>query len=55
MQLDQPADMPEEARGVVIEPIQEIAHDLSTLIAGMTDENRHGAIEMGPAIGREIW
>jgi antitoxin MazE len=53
--LDQPADMLEEAGKLVIEPIQKVTHDVSTLVAGITDENRHGAIEMGPAIGREAW
>ena len=55
LRLDQPVDVREEAGRIVIEPIQEAAYDLATLVAGITDENRHEAVEMGPPAGREIW
>ncbi len=53
--LDQPVDVREEAGRIVIEPIQEVVYDLATLVAGITDENRHEAAEMGPPVGREVW
>ncbi len=53
LRLDQPVDVREEAGRIVIEPIQEPAYDFATLIAGITDENRHEPVEMGPPVGRE--
>ena len=55
LRLDQPVDVREEAGRTIIEPIQEPAYDLATLLAGITDENRHDAVDMGPPIGREVW
>lgn len=55
LHLDQPVDVREEAGRIVIEPIHEPAYDLATLIAGITDENRHEPVEMGPPVGREVW
>jgi antitoxin MazE len=31
------------------------AHSLAELLAGVTPENRHGEIETGPSVGREVW
>lgn len=55
LHLDQPVDVREEAGRIIIEPIQEPAYDLATLLAGITDENRHEAVDMGPPVGREVW
>jgi len=55
MHLDQPVDVREEAGRIVIEPIWEKVYELDALVAGITDENRHGMIDMGPPIGREVW
>lgn len=55
LQLDQPVDVREEAGRIVIEPIREPAYDLATLLAGITEENRHEAVDMGPPVGREAW
>lgn len=55
LRLDQPVDVREEAGRIIIEPIQEPAYDLATLLAGITDENRHEAVDMGPPVGREVW
>ena len=55
LHLDQPVDIREEAGRIVIEPIREAAYDLATLVAGITEENRHDAVETGSPVGREIW
>ncbi len=55
LELDQPVEVREEAGRIVIEPIREEMHDLARLVAGITDENRHGAVDMGPPVGRETW
>ena len=53
--LDQPVDVREEQGRIVIEPIRPASYDLAALVAGITDENRHEAIEMGTPIGQEVW
>ena len=55
LQLDQPVEMREEAGRIVIEPIREEIYDLAMLVAGISDDNRHEPIEMGPLVGRETW
>jgi len=55
LRLDQAVDVREEEGRIVIEPIRETTFDLAALVAGITDENRHEAIEMGPPVGQEVW
>ena len=55
LQLDQPVEVREEAGRIVIEPIREEIYDLAMLVAGISDDNRHEPIEMGPLVGRETW
>ena len=55
LHLDQPVEVREEAGRIVIEPIQETVYDIAALVAGITDENRHAAVDMGPPVGREVW
>ncbi len=55
LHLDQPVDVREEAGRIVIEPIREEVYDLDMLVAKITNENRHGVIEMGPPVGQEVW
>ena len=55
VQLDQPVDVREEQGRIVIEPIRPARYDLAELVAGITDENRHEAIEMGAPVGQEVW
>jgi antitoxin MazE len=55
LSLDQAVDVREEAGRIVIEPIREATFDLEELVAGITDENCHKPVEMGPAVGREFW
>jgi antitoxin MazE len=53
--LDQPVDVREEGGRIVIEPLRQARYDISALIAGITDENRHDPIDTGEPVGREIW
>ena len=55
LQLDQPVDVREEAGRIIIEPLQPQALDLAALVAGITDENRHEPVDMGPTVGKEAW
>ncbi len=55
LSLDQPVDVREEEGRIIIEPAREAAYDLATLVDGITDENRHDAVEFGPPKGREVW
>ncbi len=55
LRVDQPVDVREEQGRIIVEPILPETLDLAVLVAGITDENRHDAIEMGPAVGQEVW
>lgn len=55
LNLGQAVDVREEQGRIVIERIEPESHNLAALIAGITDENRHDAIDMGAPVGREIW
>jgi antitoxin MazE len=51
--LDQQVDIREEHGRVVIEPIRPKAYDLGELIAGITDDNKHGEVDFGGPVGKE--
>lgn len=53
--LDQVVDVREDAGRIIIEPVVAESYDLETLIAGMTDQNRHDPVDMGPPVGGEVW
>lgn len=53
--LDQPVDVREEGGRIVIEPLRPNRYDLESLIASITDENRHEPVDMGKPIGGEVW
>lgn len=55
VQLDQPVTVREEGGRIIIEPQRPAAYDLDTLLAAITDNNRHEAIETGNPIGQEVW
>jgi antitoxin MazE len=55
LSLDQAVDVREEAGRIVIEPICEEAFNLDDLVAGITDDNRHDAVDTGAPRGREYW
>jgi len=39
----------------VIEPVEQAGYDIDDLVAGITDENLHGEVDFGPAVGNEVW
>ena len=55
VRLDQPVDVREEGGRIVIEPLHPMRYDINTLVACITDENRHDPVGMGPPVGREAW
>lgn len=55
MHLDQQVDVRAENGCIVIESLQPMHNDLDALIAGITDENRHDPVDMGPLAGKEAW
>ena len=54
VRLDQQVDVREERGRIIIQPVREPAYDLVTLVAGITDENRHAEIDFGSPAGKEI-
>lgn len=55
LSLDQAVEVREEGGRVVIEPVRAPEYTLDALLAGITDDNRHEAVETGRAMGREAW
>ena len=53
--MEQPVNVREEGGRITIEPIPAKAYDLAVLIPGITDDNQHNPVEMGPPIGQEVW
>jgi antitoxin MazE len=54
LSLNQPVDVREEQGRIIVEPIRSQDYDLAALIAGITDENRHGEIDFGGPKGKEV-
>ncbi|WP_027285920.1 AbrB/MazE/SpoVT family DNA-binding domain-containing protein [Rubritepida flocculans] len=55
LSLDQPVELREEEGRIIIEPIRDRGCDLASLLDRITEENRHDAVDFGPAKGREVW
>jgi antitoxin MazE len=53
--LNQPVDVREENGRIVIEPLRPNRYDLESLVAGITEANRHEPVDMGKPVGREAW
>lgn len=53
--LDQHVEVRAEGGRVVIEPVHKKEFNLDTLLAGITDENRHASVDFGKPAGREFW
>lgn len=48
-------EMKEKNGEIVIKLVAPAEYTLDNLVAGITEENRHGETETGPAVGREVW
>ena len=55
VRLDQPVDVREEGGRIVIEPLHPARYDIHTLVAEITDENRHAPVDTGRPLGQEVW
>ncbi len=55
LDLDQEVDIREEGGSVIIEPVHQGSRDLAALLDGITEDNLHGEIPTGDAVGREVW
>lgn len=55
IRLDQPVYVREEGGRIIIEPLYSVYYDLNALLAGITDENRHDPVDVGPPVGQEAW
>ena len=58
LSIDQAVDIRLEGGRIIIEPVLDdgiAGADLETLLAGVTDENRHDAVDFVPAVGKEVW
>lgn len=53
--LDEVVGVREDAGRIVIEPIRQKSYDLGKLLKGITSKNRHEAVDIGSAMGKEIW
>ena len=40
---------------LVVTPVTAPSYTLDELVAGITDENRHGEEAIGPSVGNEAW
>ena len=49
------ADLTLENGKIVIALAPEPTYTLDGLLAGVTEENKHGEISTGPAVGKEVW
>ena len=53
LELDAPVEVREEDGRVVIEPVRDAEIALADLLARITEENRHEAVNVGPPVGDE--
>ena len=54
LNLDQEVDVREEGGAVNIEPVQRLAHDLASLLDGITEDDLHGEVPTGDPIGHQV-
>ena len=50
-----PVDLSLADGRLLIEPMPDLDSTLDQLLAGVTDENLHAAVETGLAVGNEVW
>ena len=53
LDLDAPVDVREEDGCIIIAPVREPELALADLLAGITDDNVHGAADFGDPVGDE--
>lgn len=55
LERDSPVEVSLVDGHLVIAPVVEPALTLELLLAQVTEDNLHGEIGTGPAVGREVW
>ena len=55
VRLDQSVDVREDGGRIVIEPLRPVRYDIDALVNAITDENRHDPVDIGPAVGQEMF
>lgn len=55
LQDNSPVQLSLHDRQLVIVPVRQPAFNLETLLAQVTDNNRHAEVLTGPAVGGEAW
>lgn len=53
--LDQPVNVREVQRRIVIEPVRRKEYKLDELLGGITAKNQHKPVDTGAPVGKEIW
>ena len=53
LDLGEEVDVREEAGRIVIEPVRQKTYNLDKLLKGITSENKHEAVDFGPAVSKE--
>lgn len=52
---DSEVDLSVKNGEVVVRPLRRAKHTLQSLLAKVTEENKHDEIDFGPPVGKEIW
>lgn len=55
LEQDTVVDLALEDGKLIVAPVAEPTFTLEELLAGVTDDNLHGEVDTGPAVGKEIW
>ena len=55
LELGEVVDMRKDQGRIVIERVIPKKYDLSELLKGITNKNKHRAIDFGPALGARSW
>jgi antitoxin MazE len=55
LHIDDPITIRAERGKIVIEPVRSSKYNIGDLVAGITDDNRHGEIDFGEPVGKEVW
>lgn len=50
-----PVELSVQEGKIVVAPVAEPALSLKELLAQVTEENLHGEVDTGPAVGDEVW
>ena len=52
---DDPVDVKVLEGKLVVEPTRTKTYSLDALLSKVSKRNRHGEVDFGPAVGREVW